>query len=805
MELTPASAGTWHGFYVDATSYAPGDAIKIYASSSTTETVYRLVRLDTNWTEITRTQPMTVSPQETTVGSFIEFPSVSLSGRISFTLEGWLHPTLLGGDLVVVAGQFGLTEAAAGIVISPSGQLAAYVSDTPQTDQTKLAVAPAPINFENWLDRWHHLALTYDNANVRLYIDGVLAAQRAQTGPVAQVAAPFRLGARTEAPGNLTGVLDGRLDSWALWPAALSADQIETRRQRGLSEGDPIPANLNNVDLYVGFEDAYPNVSDSSHNGYVGAVINHGNPGVAGVVTDTGHAFRVNHDQIVDAGWQKTAELTVPQGTASGMYAIQALHAPFTATQTGDRLSVRAFAIRPAAGAPHAPIAVVLPTNTWLAYNHWPGSYDFYLAGTGITPRSRYPGGPEASGGNNSAYGFMGDQASLAYHHGLRRPSREMSPIATALDPQGSIVRAPGSMYLVQWLDAHGFAYDVYSDEDFDAGSIPAGYHVLMPNAHHEYWSDGMLAALTRHLDSGGSVVAPAGNMFGWRTVYGENHSIEVRKFGRALIVGKADMFSGIDGVFMGGWGKAAVCNSGHTYYGEKDYQALGTSSHLIHPCKDQPFCYGQWQARNASHWLWQGSGLEDDDLFGIGRPTSFITPTYAVGHEADTWVEGMPLPGLAAGQQPVILAEGTKFDYVNSAGKLDTGGTSNLLNTIGVTVTTPSCEEFTASLIGTSPYTGGVDTPPTRAGTILYFPHTGGGNVLVIGASATPWALASDTALSGLLQRALSCFALDEGCGYRIHLPVILRRGSYAAGDTIPVNNVRLEIPKLRLRLEEP
>jgi len=104
-DLAPASAETWHGLYTDATSYAPGDVIQVYASSPTTETVFRLVRLDTNWTEITRTNPITVGPQTSKVGSFIEYPGVSLSGRISFTLEGWLHPTLLGGDLVVVAGQ----------------------------------------------------------------------------------------------------------------------------------------------------------------------------------------------------------------------------------------------------------------------------------------------------------------------------------------------------------------------------------------------------------------------------------------------------------------------------------------------------------------------------------------------------------------------------------------------------------------------------------------------------------------------------------------------------------------------------
>jgi len=501
--IPSGDANTWYGLYTDATSYEPGDTIQIYGSAPNEEIVFRLVRLDTDWTEITRTAPMTVSPQSSYVGSFIEYPTVSLSGRVSFTLEGWYHPTLLGGDLTVVAGQIGLSEAAAGIVVLDDGRLAAYVSDTSPTDPGKLAIAPAPGNFENWLDTWHHLALTYDGAQVKLYIDGILAAQRAQTGAVAQVTAPFRLGARAEAPGDLTGVMDGRLDSWAVWPAALSASEVETRHQRGLTEADPVPGT-GEADLYINFEGPYPGIDDSSGNGNPGVVTNHGNPGVSGILTDTGKAFRLNHDQIVDAGWQTTAQITIPPGTASGMYAIQALLGPdFEPTQTGERLSVRALAIRPDPNGPHAPIAVVLPTNTWTAYTSWPGTnatQDNPLYGPGnVTARMRYPGAPGNAhwAGNNSAYGEMGDGISIAYYYGWHRPSYQTSPMMHDATTGYYSVRAPNSMYMVQWLDAQGYDYDVFSDDDLDAGLITADiYKVLMPHSHHEYWTDGMLVAL---------------------------------------------------------------------------------------------------------------------------------------------------------------------------------------------------------------------------------------------------------------------------------------------------------------------
>lgn len=756
----------WYGLYTDATSYAPGDAIQIHASAPNTGTVFRLVRLDKDWTEITRTNQITVGPQSSSVGSFIEYPSLSLSGLISFTLEGWFHPTLLGGDTVVVAGQYGLTEAAAGIIISDTGQLGAYVSDTPQTDLSRLALASPPADFELWLDSWHHLAMTYDSdaAQVILYVDGIVAAQRAQSGKVAEVAAPFRLGARSEAPGDLTGVLDGRLDSWAVWPEALTEDEIKDRMQLGLTTANPAPDPAE-VALYVSFDDAYPGIGDSSANAYTGTVYNHGNPGVSGVYTETGRAFRLNHDQIVDAGWDVTTVITIPAGTPSGMYAIQALLDPFAPTQAGDRLSVRAIAIRPVEDGPHASIAVVMPTNTWTSYTRWPEKYGPSV----VSERSRYPGTTPIGGGNNSAYGEMGDGVSMSYFHGWQRPSNESSPIKPALHG-GYSVRAPNTMYLVRWLDVMGYDYDVYSDDDFDAGLITAANHrVLMPNSHHEYWSDGMLETMTAFLDAGGSVVAPAGNIFTWRVMYGTNRVIEVRKFGQAPVLGVADLQSGIDGSFLGTLRQASLCNGNRdVYHGYPQYKALGVMIHITSPCDNKPNCFGKWAALNTGHWLWQGSGLSDDERFGFGR----VPDSYAVGHEADTWVEGMPLPGLADGQQAVILAEGTDFDPVDPAkGSAGLDGHPNM--------PPASCQENVMSLIGQGPGDSGVRIPIPRGGTILYFPHSGGGHVLVIGASATPWALASDAALSGLLERGLNCFVYGEGCGYDVFLPAVLKGAS--------------------------
>jgi len=771
----------WYGLYTDAWSYGPGETVKVYLSGPEQDAAVRLVRLDELWTEVVRTGPVAAGPQETFPGSFLEVPGLSLGGRTAFTVEGWLYPTLLGGDTVVVAGQAGLAQAAAGIVITPEGKLAGYVSDTGSTDPSLLAVAdpaaiPLPAGCSAVLDCWYHLALTYDGTTVKLYVNGAAAAERTVSctgGPpcaVAETGQPFRIGARSEAPGDLTGIADGRFDSWAVWPRALTAAEVEARRQRGLNEDDPAPDPAD-VDLYLGFEGPYPSTADGSHNGSAATAVNHGTPGVAGV-KGRGHAFRLNHDTVVDPGWQVTTQLTIPSGTPSGMYAVQAFAAGSEPGQDGEPVFTRAIAVRPAAGAPRAPIAVVLPTNTWTVYNSWPGGG---FGPGAITRRSRLPGAETRRGGENTGYFALGDGVSHTRYHGALRPAFEASPVMPGPEVAGYSVRAPSSMYLTQWLDAHGFAYDVFADEDLDAGLIAASsYRVLMPNSHQEYWSDGMLDTLAAFLDQGGSVVAPAGNVFTFRVAYAPGGIVEMHHTIQKL--GVADLYSGIDGKFHQSLRQSSVCNGDTAYHGGPRHLALGVQIHYVHPCGLQynrlyggPFCLGQWEAANTGHWLWEGSGLADGDRFGFGRTavdpdTGAPVPTFAVGHEADTWVAGMPLPGLAVGQQPVILAEGV--DLYRYPERVNT-----LLERVGQPA--PSCEEIIqASLSGTDETDGtaeGLVAAPAaaeeKAGTILYFRHAAGGHVLVIGASATPWALASDAALSGLLSRALSCFALGSGC----------------------------------------
>ena len=84
---------------------------------------------------------------------------------------------------------------------------------------------------------WTHLALTYDNAQLRLYKNGVQVTQTASTGAIQASGLPLRIG------GNAIWgeYLDGRIDEVRVYNRALSAAEITTDMTTPVGGGGPPP------------------------------------------------------------------------------------------------------------------------------------------------------------------------------------------------------------------------------------------------------------------------------------------------------------------------------------------------------------------------------------------------------------------------------------------------------------------------------------------------------------------------------------------------------------------------------------
>lgn len=184
-------------------------------------------------------------------------------------------------------------------------------------------------------------------------------------------------------------------------------------------------------------------------------------------------------------GW--TSDFTVPTTSSwlSGIYSAQLL------SSYGNEHDV-VFIVRPST--PKNKIAVVVPTNTYHAYNTW-GGHDQYTAG-------------QATG-----------QRTVS----LLRPS-----VTTLINPTGYINHTLYSdLLLYSWMTANNIAFDVYTDADVDAntGNWMASYKGIVLGSHHEYWTQTARQNVINYLAAGGRIIATGGNSLYEAVSYNSNGS----------------------------------------------------------------------------------------------------------------------------------------------------------------------------------------------------------------------------------------------------------------------------------------
>jgi hypothetical protein len=86
-------------------------------------------------------------------------------------------------------------------------------------------------------DTWHHVAITYDGAEKRLYLDGALVGQQALTGTIlTNPGSPLLIG--NLAP-NFTNSYKGTVDEMRIWNVARTATQLSTTSNTEISPSTP--------------------------------------------------------------------------------------------------------------------------------------------------------------------------------------------------------------------------------------------------------------------------------------------------------------------------------------------------------------------------------------------------------------------------------------------------------------------------------------------------------------------------------------------------------------------------------------
>ncbi len=342
-------------------------------------------------------------------------------------------------------------------------------------------------------------------------------------------------------------------------------------------------------------------------------------------------AIHFHSDDLYEAGWAITAEITLPADLSSGIYAFR-----LRAEHGEDRVP---FFVRPAVGAPTATVALLMPSCTYMTYaNHrmlFEGA-DFVAARSRLRREHEYlRQHPEVG---RSHYEKHADGSGVMYSS-RRRPVLQVRPGADGWN-------FTPDTDLNAFLHHLDIGHDVIADEDLHADGIDAlaPYRVIVTGTHPEYWSTAMLDALEAWLQRGGRLLYLGGNGFYWRVAFSDAWpgAIELRRAEdgvRNWQTAPGESYHAFTGEYGGLWRRL----------GRAPNQLVGIG--FAAQGFERATFYRRAPASYTSRAAWIFDGVEGDTIGTSGLGGG------AAGQEIDRYD-----PALGSPPHAVVLASATDF-----------------------------------------------------------------------------------------------------------------------------------------------
>ena len=563
--------------YADRFSVAPGETIAFKVSSAVREPYQvRLVRVisgDPNPAgpgikeepvpaSFAPSYPSRVQPVP--LGSYLRVPDAPALRRLgSFTLTATIWPTTPGrGRQGIVARHD--PRAGRGFALFVDGRGAgALVGDG------RGGVATVHVGKPLEERAWYRVWATYDAASRTLTVGQTPLAPRVRVDDAGRAAttvgftpeldsgAALLVAAMGGAP--IAGHYNGKIERPAVYDAALE-ESVLAAAPDGHARRHLVAA------WDFSRETSSTRAVDVGPNGLHGELVNLPARAMVGS-TWTGEEMSWRHapaqygaihfhdDDLYDCGWETDFTYTVPDGLRSGVYAVR--------LSAGGVEDMIPFFVRPRRGHSTADVCVLVPTFTYIVYANIArdvtnDEYRARVAAWGARPWTP----DEHQDYALSTYNYHHDGSGIAYSSRLRPILNLRSGFLAYVDPRGSGVRhLPADLYLLDWLEQMGHAYDVVTDEDLHTEGVQllAPYKVVLTPTHPEYQSLPTMDALTAYLERGGRLMYLGGNGFYWRVAAhpAVPGALEVRRAEggiRAWAAEPGEYYMSLDGQYGGLW-----------------------------------------------------------------------------------------------------------------------------------------------------------------------------------------------------------------------------------------------------------
>jgi hypothetical protein len=330
---------------------------------------------------------------------------------------------------------------------------------------------------------------------------------------------------------------------------------------------------------------------------------------------EVGYGNNPHHTQLV----------TAPE--RSGLYYVEAK------AESGAFFAAP-LVVAPAEGAAKSPIAIVMSTNTWNSYNNFGGRSN-YVNSTGLPAEPIVYGRQELERYSAHSFGEWhnpdGSYPPLSFQR--PEPFNSVPEGASPDDPiKGRQANhlAPAEWRLLAWLERNGFAYDTYSDMQLSDGTLSLDdYRVLIISTHPEYWTREQYERTRDWVHQrGGRFLYLGGNGVNCEVVYPTPTTMVTKTH--------LDM---VDGA-LGQWST----DEPRRWLDSRFDRTVESEAHLLGIATTDAgiMTAAPYRVVDASHWIFEGTGLRNGDLFGTESQHERV-PGGASGHETDKMTANSP------------------------------------------------------------------------------------------------------------------------------------------------------------------